>query len=201
MSKVALIGMGVLVLTGCAPEQIRIPVAFDQAQARALLKPGTNQITGRINADLPNQSRVTCANREVSLVPATAYAREWARQFYETDSGRYGTLDAAYRLDSREKDLHFVGAESFYATTRVTRCDQDGEFVFDQVGNGEFFVVAETRWLGRYHDYYDFMYSTNQSQEEDGSVMERVRLTGGDSIDLDWEPDDPVLLDGDGLTR
>ena len=43
------------------------------------------------------------------------------------------------------------------------------------------------------------MYGVNDAQEEDGSVMEKIRLKGHDSVDLQWAPPSPELLGGQGL--
>lgn len=189
-----------LLLASCATQRlVRVGTPFDAGKARAMLVPGNNQLDGRVMAAMPNGTLVSCAGQVVSLVPVTDYAREWARQFYELDTGQYGTLNAAYRMDSRESKIKFVGAEAFYAATRTTRCDEDGNFSFPHVANGEFLVVAKTRWLGRDHDYYDFMYGVNDAQEEDGSVMQKVRLNGNSVIDLQWAPPGPVMLGGEGL--
>mgnify|MGYP006278483571 CR=1 FL=1 len=200
MNKLWLLGWVAFGLIGCqSGGPVRIAVPFDAGQARTLLLPGTNQVSGRVMVGLANGTLVTCANSVVSLVPATAYAREWARHFFALDSGRYGTINAAYRMDSREPEVKFVGAEAFYAATRTTRCDEDGDFSFPNVANGDFFVVARTRWLGKDHDYYDFMYGINDAQEEDGSVMELIHLKGTDNLDLQWSPPGPQLLGGEGL--
>ena len=185
---------------GCASKTpIRIGVPFDSSKARAMLQPGSNQVSGRIMVQLSSGTLVSCAGSVVSLVPATPYAKEWARIFYELDSGKYGSINSAFRMDTREAPVQFSGAEAFYSTTKTTRCDEDGDFQFSNVGNGEFLIVAKTRWLGRDHDYYDFMYGVNDAQEEDGSVMQKVRLRGKDSIDLQWSPPRPELLGGEGL--
>jgi hypothetical protein len=201
MMKAMTAGLALIMLNACSsPGPARIAVPFDEAKARAMLLPGTNQVNGRIMVGLGSGMLLTCANNVVSLVPVTDYAREWARQFYRLDTGRYGSLNAAYRMYSREAEVKFAGAEPFYAATRTTRCDEDGDFSFPNVANGEFFVVARTRWLGKDHDYYDFMYGVNDAQEEDGSVMEKIRLQGNDAIDLQWAPPSPQLLGGEGLT-
>ena len=201
MNKRVMAILPLILLAACsASGPVQISTPFDQAKARAMLAPGTNQISGRIMVGLSSGMLVTCAGNVVSLVPATDYAREWARKFYQLDTGRYGTLDAAYRMDSRESEVKFANADAFYATTRTARCDEDGDFVFSNVANGEYFVVAKTRWLGRDHDYYDFMYGINDAQEEDGSVMERVRLRGNDAIAIQWAPPAPELLGGQGLS-
>ncbi len=189
-----------IVLVACSSgAPVRISVPFEEGKARAMLKSGDNQVSGRVMVGLSSGTIVTCAGNVVSLVPVTAYAREWARHFYELDTGRYGTLNQAFRMDSRESPVKFVGADAFYAATRTTRCDEDGDFNFENVANGEFLVVAKTRWLGKDHDYYDFMYGVNDAQEEDGSVMEKIRLKGHDSVDLQWAPPSPELLGGQGL--
>jgi hypothetical protein len=188
-----------LLLSACAPKAVRIPLVFDKSKATTLLAPGSNQINGKVRLELENGTMISCTGNTVNLVPATAYAREWVRQFYETDGGKYGSMDAAYRLDDREAEIKFQGAESFYATTRTTRCDDDGEFTFGNVANGEFFVIAKVRWLGRDHEYYDFLYGINNAQEEDGSVMERVRLNGDQVVDLQWKARGAGLLGGEGL--
>lgn len=201
MNKLRAASLAVITLAACSTSgPVRIDTPFDAARARAMLAPGTNQVGGRIMVGLSGGARVTCAGSVVSLVPATDYAREWATKFYALDTGQYGTLNAAYRMDSREPEVKFQGAEAFYAATRSTRCDEEGNFSFPNVANGEFFVVAQTRWLGKDHDYYDFMYGISDGQEEDGSVMERVRVRGNEVIDLQWAPQGPQLLGGEGLT-
>lgn len=192
---------GVLFFTlmGCSPAPVRVSAAFDEGKARAMLKPGTNEVTGRIMLAMSSGTLVTCANSTVSLVPATDYAKEWARKFYELDTGKFGNIDAAFRMDSRESPITFQGAEAFYAATRTAQCDEDGDFSFLKVADGEFFVVARTRWLGKDHDYFDYMYGTNDAQEEDGSFMQRIRVKAGQVIDLKWVPPRPTMLGGQGL--
>lgn len=193
-------GLVLGVLSGChSSVPVSIPVPFDQAKARSLLKAGNNQVSGRIMVALASGTIMTCANSSVSLVPATDFAKQWAIKFYELDTGRYGTLDSAYRMDARESQFTFPGAEAFYAATRTAQCDEDGDFSFLSVADGEFFVVARTRWLGKDHDYFDYMYGTNDAQEEDGSVMIKVRVGGGQAVNLQWAPPPPKMLGGQGL--
>ena len=191
-----------LCLIACTETKtVRIPIAFDAAQARQLLAPGKNQVKGTVRVELDNGTLISCAGNIVNLVPVTPYAREWARQFYDLDSGRYGSLNAAYRMDAKEKPIQFADAQAFYATTRSTRCDDDGDFWFKEVGNGDFFVIAKVDWYGNDHTYYDFLYGVSNADEEEGSVMEKVRLTGSDVINLQWKPRSPDLLNDEGLAR
>ena len=51
---------------------IRIQVPFDETKARSQLKPGSNQISGRVMVGLSSGTIVTCANSVVSLSPTLA---------------------------------------------------------------------------------------------------------------------------------
>jgi hypothetical protein len=56
-------------LVGCrASAPLPIAVPFDQAKARALLKAGNNQVTGRIMVALASGTLMTCANSSVKAV-------------------------------------------------------------------------------------------------------------------------------------
>lgn len=200
--QLSLILAEVILMGGCATRTVpplQITTHFDEAKAKQMLMPGGNQIIGRVRFEMPDGTLVSCVGQDVSLVPATNYAKEWVRYFFELDQGRYGTMKAAYRIDLKEKPVKFIGAQEFYETTKTVRCDEDGEFVFDKVADGDFFVVAKVRWLGRDHEYYDFMYGKQDAQEQDGSVMERVSLLGKTTANIQWKPSSPVLLDGEGL--
>jgi hypothetical protein len=179
---------------------LRIDTPFEDSIARKLLQPGKNQINGQVRFEMPNGTLVSCVGLEVNLVPATRYAREWVRLFYGLDNSQNGSINSAFKLDTKNNEVKFSGANQFYAVTRSTTCDEDGEFTFDKVADGEFFVIAKIRWLGRDHEYYDFMYGIENAQELDGSVMEKVSPNVGMPIvNIQWKPKSPILLDGEGL--
>jgi hypothetical protein len=188
-------------LVGCSPKVVNISVPLDERKAKLLLSEGTNTVNGQVRYKTRSGVLISCANESVSLVPATDYAREWVRAFYETDTGKYGTLDSAYRENDKESRVQFSGAQSFYGLARVTRCDDDGEFSFEKVHDGEFYVVVKVRWLGLNHGFYDFLWNTTTADEHDGSVMIRVRLSGGVVRTLAWKLERPEILDGEGLVR
>lgn len=169
-----------LALTACSPTLVRLPVAFDREEAANLLKPGPNQIAGAILYE-PDRGKVlgapatlvSCAGRSVSLIPYTDYAREWALRFY----GKPVT-DTAYRLTHRGKSMTFEGEETFLAATRKTECDEQGRFAFGNVADGDFLVVADVQWMGKYQGY-GFGLTQEDMDVEDGSVVKKVSVHGG----------------------
>jgi hypothetical protein len=188
-----------LPMVGCAPKAVNIKVPLDERKAKLLLSEGGNTINGQVRYTARGGVLVSCANESVSLIPATDYAREWIRVFYETDSGKFGTDESAYKQNDKESRLQFVGADTYYRLTRVTRCDDDGEFSFEKVHDGDFYVVVKVRWLGANHEFYDFLWGMTQADEHDGSVMMKVRLRGGEEKNMVWRLDRPEILDGEGL--
>jgi hypothetical protein len=174
------------VLAACSQAPVKLPVAFDQAEAKALMAPGTNQISGKIIFE-PDQGHVlafpdtvvTCEGHEVSLIPDTDYAREWALSYF----GKPVT-DMAYRLTKRGSNKSYVGYEAFVAQTRKTQCDENGQFSFSNVANGDFFVLARVRWLGKDEEIYKFGFASEDIDEEDGVIIKKIRLQGNQKVQL-----------------
>ncbi|WP_460027201.1 hypothetical protein [Methyloparacoccus murrellii] len=174
--------MACLMLAACAPELVRLPVNFDAQEAANLLQPGTNRIAGTILYE-PDRGRalgfpdtfVSCAGREVMLIPYTDYAREWALRYY----GKPVT-DIGYRLANRGNAMRFEGQEAFLAATRKTECDDKGNFAFDRVANGDFLIVAKVQWLGKDEESYQFGFAPEDIDEEDGSVVKKITLRGNE---------------------
>ena len=197
--KIVLTLFWVIFAYGCSPKLINIPVKLDESKAKTLLMDGGNTINGQVRNLVKDGIMVSCANESVSLVPATDYAREWVRYYYETDSGKYGTDRSAYRLNDKEKPVRFENADRFYHLTKTTKCDDDGEFSFEKVHDGDFYVVTKVRWLGQDHEYYDFMWGTSKAQEQDGSLMAKVMLRGGTTKNVSWPLGAAEILDGEAL--
>jgi len=178
--------LSVFAITGCAPTLVRLPVSFDQAGAKALMAPGSNKIAGTIKFE-PDKGHVfaypdtfvTCEGNEVTLIPYTDYAREWALKYY----GKPVT-DVAYKLTGRARNMLFDDYDKFMATTKKTQCDANGNFTFDQVGNGDFFVMAKVVWKGRDEEMYNFAFAPEDIDEEDGTVIKKISLKGNETVKL-----------------
>ncbi len=164
---------------GCSGTPIKLPVPFDRQQALAQLGNGTNQITGTILYE-PDHGRVlaypdtfvSCAGRDVLLLPYTDFAREWALQYY----GKPVT-DMAYRLSHRGRSVTIEGQDAFFSASRKTRCDEKGNFSFNNIADGEFLLVAKVKWLGKDEEAYNFGFAPEDIDEEEGSIVKRITLS------------------------
>lgn len=134
-------------LVGCAGSPLGPPApavnisgAFDEALARRLVGDGVNTIKGNAFMRQRGGGVVTCAGSDVFLIPATAYAKERMAYLYDT-SGESGD-------NSHRRDFRFNPDPPGYTSiVRKTRCDSQGNFVFDRVADGEFFVQTRVLWM------------------------------------------------------
>ena len=92
-------GVLFLALMGCQSSgPVRVSVPFDEVKARALLKPGTNQVTGRIMVAMASGTLVTCRDvahrrlielgRELPVNPRAAVAGALASLSVKGREGR-----------------------------------------------------------------------------------------------------------------
>lgn len=172
--------------TACTTVPTTLPVKLDLQEANKLLAPGPNRITGRIKFE-PDRGHVlaypdtvvSCEEREVTLIPLTDYAREWALKYY----GKPVT-DLAYKLTHRAKNMQFDGYEAFMAATRKTMCDAGGNFAFEKVADGDYFVFAKVEWSGKDQEMYKFAFASEDVDVEDGTIIKKVSLKGGQVVEL-----------------
>lgn len=173
-------------LSACTPTLVHLPVPFDAKEAQSLLRPGTNQISGTIKFE-PDKGHVlaypdtfvTCEGQDVILIPYTDYAREWALKYY----GKPVT-DIAYKLTHRAKAQTFDNYDAFMASTRKTQCDENGNFQFNDVANGNFFVMANVQWKGKDEEVYKFAFAPEDIDEEDGTVVKKITLKDSQNLKL-----------------
>jgi hypothetical protein len=154
-------------LSGCAARMVTIAEPFDEQQARAMLAPGTNTITGSALMRQEGGGIVTCAGNEVFLIPATEYAKNRFHVIYGT-----GKV-----LPVNRQRIEFPATPAAYlSTVRTTRCNAQGFFKFDNLRDGDFFVQTSVVWkAGAY-------------LMQGGGLMERVVLRGGQTTDITMAP-------------
>lgn len=150
-------------LTGCAYQAPRPAVfplyqAFDASQAERQIQDGSNTIKGNAFIRQRGGGVVTCAGAPVFLVPATAYAKERIDRIYGGKASAR-PIDAVFEPDPAE----------YKKLIRTTRCDSQGNFQFDKVANGEFFLTTSVIWnVG--------------SQSQGGTVVQTVTLANGQTL-------------------
>lgn len=138
---------------------IRVQAEFDADQARRLMSDGVNIIKGNAFMRQRGGGVVTCAGAQVFLIPATEYAARRINIIYGTGADRAFTnakLDMKFNPDPPE----------YYSLTKTTRCDAQGNFSFDRVADGEFFVQTSVSWeVAR--------------RIQGGQLMHRVKVSNG----------------------
>lgn len=164
VKRLLLAGVAALT-TGCAvappptaPSVYPIHAPFDEREARTMLERGTNTIKGNGFARQRGGGVVTCAGSTVFLVPATGYARERFRNMYGNEEGGPLRISGSYRFEP--------DPPQYRQLTRVTKCDAQGDFQFDQVADGDFYVVTGVVWQVGY-------------SPQGGQVMQRVSVKDG----------------------
>lgn len=155
-----------VVLGGCATvQQYTISVPFDRTQAAALMLAGNNTIHGNAFMRQKGGGVVSCAGSTVTLVPATAYADE-----------RTGALYGRGDSGMTRKSFQFQPDYPEYRTlTKTTTCDSSGNFQFNDVADGDFFVVTTVSWTAGAYNVQggSLMHKVGRSRYAEGSLTSR----------------------------
>lgn len=145
---------------GCAtpPQTVSLGVSFDAAAAQRQLADGPNIVRGSAFLRQQGGGVVTCAGAEVTMIPATPYAQRVFAVLYGSPSGAGRRIAGAVSVEPR--------SDQFGQMVRRAQCDAQGNFVFDRVADGDWFVETKVTWLvGR--------------DLQGGAIMRRVNVSGG----------------------
>ena len=161
MKKISVL-LSVLVLSACTlstfePKVVQLNQPFDEGYAQKLLKDGNNKIVGNAFLRQNGGGVVTCAGSVVSLVPVTAYAKERIEAIYGGDIG----VRAARYAPKFEPDY-----PKFRQYVKTSTCDSRGDFEFDNVADGEFYVQTTIQWRVGH-------------SVQGASLLKKVSLSGG----------------------
>lgn len=160
-----------MLLTACAVPQMKLKSTFNEQQAAELLVAGKNSIKGSALIRQNNGGVVTCAGKPVYLVPVTEYATERMVAFYGNSNRGY------FRMLVAPTQSHFENDDPRYSVQmRVATCDAQGFFKFEDVADGEFYVVTQVQW--RINPYI----------LEGGAVMLKVGVNNGVTRDIVLTP-------------
>ncbi len=165
--KKYLIAFIVTMLTGCtslSPPPVSILSRFDADQARGMLKEGTNTIKGSCRIQQRGSGVVTCAGRQVNLLPATDYAIEKMRFLY-------GSKERGFLPKDVNPPVFAQDPPEYKKLSVTTTCDAKGYFKFEKVADGSFFVVMEVSWQV-------------DGFPQGGSLMQRVEVSGGQTREI-----------------
>ena len=138
---------------------------FNLDESASILEVGVNTISGSAFFRRSNGGIVTCAGLEVELIPATAYAIERVVYIYGSTSAASKGANVRFVPDHQEYHLH----------RRVAHCNVDGYFSFEEIPDGEYFVLSNIRW-----EFY--------TRSEGGSLIEKVTVNDGETLNLVLTP-------------
>lgn len=152
-------------MQACVKEIVTTTV-FDPEEVSYILDEGSNTISGQAFLRQRGGGVITCAGNTVHLVPAGTYARERIQNIYGTIFRP--ALSLAYaRADS---------PDPYYVTlSREARCDAQGNFLFQGVADGAYFVATKVVWEVNY-------------QLQGGHVMAPVKVSGGQAVEVIVSP-------------
>jgi hypothetical protein len=125
------------IVVGLAACQTATPkTIFDATAASRILKQGTGRVEGSLFLRSYRGRVVRGAGVEVELVPVTAYAEERIGLIYGRD--KYRPVLLVGRTTPPDPD--------YETYKRKTKADIKGDFVFDHVAPGDYFVVGSVTW-------------------------------------------------------
>lgn len=109
---------------------------------------------------------VTCAGQEVALIPVSEYAERRMSVLYgNTNSG----------VAPMRNIVFDPNPPAYWQTVQRTKCDSQGNFSFEGVADGSYFVALQIRWMA------------GQSTEG-GNLMQRYEVRGGQTINKVMAP-------------
>jgi hypothetical protein len=140
-----------LILGGCVVQKpIQINSPFDAEQARKQLEKGNSSITGEAFVKKIDGGIVTCAGSEVVLIPATDYAKERLSYKYGSSGKQYRTI-----MDLMTNPQTFIPDPIEYSQyEKIAQCNSLGHFQFNNIKNGEYFIIATVAWGPLPNNYY-----------------------------------------------
>ncbi len=158
-------------LAGCAtpaPQVINLSTTFQPNEVAWSKEVGKNSVSGQSLMRTNGGEIRTCGGYIVTLTPDGAYARERHQYIY-------GNTTKGYRPIYLAKPLFNSEPPEYYQTARQTMCDAQGNFFFDKLPDGTYFLSAIVAWQVGY-------------SPQGGVLMEKVTLSNGESKRLILTP-------------
>lgn len=172
MKKIILqVSILLLILSGCAlaPKTITLNEVFDYKETSEKIAPnGSNTIKGSALLRQNGGGVVTCAGGEVSMIPVTKYSTERMTAIYQNvERGYSGAY--AQRINFEPKN------EDYLKLFRNTTCDAQGYFSFNNVKDGDYYVVTTIMW-------------SVGNAPTGGSMIKKVSVSGGKTTEIVLSP-------------
>lgn len=171
MKKLSLI-FALFALSSCAVKPVKLAEEFNEVEAEKQLKDGKNTIEGSAVWREKNGAVQKCSGYRVFLYPVTKYAKERVTHLFGADE--WGAREA-----SKEKIVFVPDDIRFHQLSRKTVCDVDGKFEFENVADGDYFVVTKIVWGNP---------EQPEEQTEGGNLMQKISVKGGKKFKIVLSP-------------
>jgi hypothetical protein len=134
--------------TARSRKAIQIEVPFKAEEVEWAKKGGTASVSGSALLRTVGGDIKTCAAQRVSLTPVSAYATAIASITFQ-DESKDGFAEVTAIPNFADFDPAYI------ETIRVEHCDAQGNFLFEDVAPGSYYLTAEVTW-GIPHGYMTF---------------------------------------------
>ena len=171
MKKLSLV-FALFALSACAAKPIQLTAAFDEVEAEKQMKDGKNTIVGSAVWREKKGGVMKCSGLYVYMYPPTKYAEERVEHLF--GGGSNGSRGA-----TKEKVVFIPDEEAFHRLSRKTPCDVDGKFEFENIADGDYYLVTKIIWGDP--EYPD-------EQTEGGNLMKKISVNGGRKLKVVLSP-------------
>ncbi len=151
---------GLLLLAACV-SRVEVQSRFDPSPAEIALRPGSNTIKGSAFMRKKTGVIVPAAGEVVWLIPATPYAEERFAKLFPR--GKLNPATLPRRVSETDPD--------YMRLTRQTKANKSGNFEFENVKAGTWFVSTTVTWVER-----------GDSLPSGGAIYDKVEVKGQDQV-------------------
>lgn len=158
-SFIIFLSLAVFAHSSYSAEPVELKSRFTAKEVDWFTWSGSSSIRGNASIKLSNGAYKSCAGFTVELVPAAPYSDE---RILKT----YGNNSAGQILMEQNPPKFTPDAPGYHTTVRKTKCDSEGNFAFNYLPKGEYYVIAFIIWK-------------NEDSEElsGGGAMQRASIT------------------------
>jgi hypothetical protein len=136
----------------------------------ALQDTGGNAIKGIAFVTTKEGGHFACADQKVLLIPATDYTTEAMTHIY-------GNAEKGFVRYEQYSEFTSNGPSPF-KDARAVQADGDGNFVFDNVRDGEYYVITNVLW----EESIGLFLGSINKRTRGGNLMCKAAVQGGKTI-------------------
>ena len=144
--------------------EVRLTTDLNLYELKWFLKKGKGVIKGRAFL-ITDHGRITCKNQEVKLIPVSEYSKERMLWLYKSTEEGFRRIEEGMIKFTPDRSI-------YYSLLKVTRCDKNGNFLFKDLPEGEYFIVADV--------VLNSPSGGSLFRKVGGSIMKKIKLKEGE---------------------